>query len=380
VTDWKGRRTGLIRLEGVTKIFPRQRVPAVKNLSMEVGEGEICVLVGPSGCGKTTTMKMVNRLIEPTEGKIYVNGRDVADMDPIKLRQDIGYVIQEIGLFPHMTIAENIATVPREKGWPEDRIQQQVDILLELVGLDPEVYRHRKPADLSGGQRQRVGVARALAADPPILLMDEPFGAVDPITRAHLQNEFLSLQKKMRKTVMFVTHDIDEAIKMGDRIAVMRAGELVQYDTPDRLLSAPADDFVAALVGHNRALKRLHLVKAGAVARTDVAVAQATRFVEEAKELLQTNNSPVVVVVDGLNRPKGVVQREELLRRNGRAALQDIVNPLESVADEDATLYDALSTMLNYGERYVVVLNHNREFQGIITFGYLLELMKENGS
>ncbi|MBE3582306.1 MAG: CBS domain-containing protein [Thermoanaerobacteraceae bacterium] len=184
----------------------------------------------------------------------------------------------------------------------------------------------------------------------------------------------------MKKTVMFVTHDIDEAIKMGDRIAVMRAGELVQYDTLDRLLGAPADDFVAALVGHNRALKRLHLVKAGDVAQTDVAVAQDTRSLDEAKKLLQANNSPVMVVVDGLNRSKGVVHREDLLRRNGQVALQDIVNPLESVADEDATLYDALSTMLNYDERYVVVLNHNGEFQGIITFGYLLELMKENGS
>ncbi|MGI9951020.1 betaine/proline/choline family ABC transporter ATP-binding protein [Moorellaceae bacterium AZ2] len=370
----------MIRLEGVTKVFPRQKVPAVKNLSMEVGEGEICVLVGPSGCGKTTTMKMINRLIEPTEGKIYVNGQDVAAVDPIKLRQDIGYVIQEIGLFPHMTIAENIATVPREKGWAADKIQQRVDVLLELVGLDPAVYRHRKPADLSGGQRQRVGVARALAADPPILLMDEPFGAVDPITRAHLQNEFLFLQKKMHKTVIFVTHDIDEAIKMGDRIAVMRAGELVQYDTPDRLLSAPADDFVAALVGHNRALKRLHLVKAGDVARQDVPMAQTNCSLDEAKKILQGGNLPVIVIVDGLNRPKGVVNREELLRQNRQAALKDLINPLESVADEDATLYDALSTMLNYGERYVVVLNRNKEFQGVITFGYLLELMKENGS
>ncbi|MCG0278089.1 MAG: betaine/proline/choline family ABC transporter ATP-binding protein [Thermanaeromonas sp.] len=370
----------MIKLEGVTKIFPRQKVPAVKNLSMEVAEGEICVLVGPSGCGKTTTMKMINRLIEPTEGKIYVNGRDVAEVDPIKLRQNIGYVIQEIGLFPHMTIAENIATVPREKGWPEDKIQERVDVLLELVGLDPEVYRNRKPADLSGGQRQRVGVARALAADPPILLMDEPFGAVDPITRAHLQNEFLSLQKKMKKTIMFVTHDIDEAIKMGDKIAVMRAGELVQYDTPDRILSAPADDFVVALVGHNRALKRLNLVKAGDVARKDVPVAKGTCSLEEAKKLLQADNLPVIVIVDGLNRPRGVAYKEELLRRNGQAHLQEIMTPLESVADEDATLYDALSTMLNYGERYVVVMNHNKEFQGIITFGYLLELMKENGS
>lgn len=370
----------MIKLENVTKIFPGQQVPAVKELTMEVPQGEICVLVGPSGCGKTTTMKMINRLIEPTAGKIYIDGQDVAKLDPIKLRQNIGYVIQEIGLFPHMTIAENIATVPREKGWTANKIRDRVDELLELVGLDPAVYRHRKPADLSGGQRQRVGVARALAADPPILLMDEPFGAVDPITRAHLQNEFLSLQEQMQKTVIFVTHDIDEAIKMGDRIAVMRSGELVQYDSPDRLLSAPADEFVAALVGRNRSLKRLHLIKAGEVGKNNAPSVRVDTSLQEAKRLLQSCQFPVLLVVDNQNRVKGVINREELLHQDGKGIVTDLANPVESVAEEDATLYDALSTMLNYGERYVVVVNRKQELQGIITFGYLLELMKENGS
>lgn len=370
----------MIRLERVTKIFPGQEAPAVKDLDMEVGAGEVCVLVGPSGCGKTTTMKMINRLIEPTSGKIYIDGRDAAALDPIKLRQDIGYVIQEIGLFPHMTIAENIATVPREKRWPADKIRARVDELLELVGLEPEIYRHRKPADLSGGQRQRVGVARALAADPPILLMDEPFGAVDPITRAHLQNEFLRLQEQMHKTIIFVTHDIDEAIKMGDRIAVMRAGQLVQYDTPDRLLSAPADEFVATLVGRNRSIKRLHLIKVRDVAKNDIPVVRPGSSLEEARSVIQANRLPVLMVVDERNRLQGVVNPEELLRRDGAAAVRDLVQPAESVVEEGATLNDALSTMLNYGERYVVVLNKRRELQGIITFGYLLELMKEDAA
>jgi len=370
----------VIKLEGVWKSFPGQQNPAVKELSMEVPAGEVCVLVGPSGCGKTTTMKMINRLIEPTAGMIYVNGRDTAALDPIKLRLDIGYVIQEIGLFPHMTVAENIATVPREKRWPADRIRARVEELLELVGLDPGIFYHRKPADLSGGQRQRVGVARALAADPPILLMDEPFGAVDPITRAHLQNEFLRLQEQMHKTIIFVTHDIDEAIKMGDRIAVMRAGELVQYDTPERLLSAPADDFVSTLVGRNRSIKRLHLIKVRDVVRSDVPVVRPGSSLEEVKSALQVCNPPVIMVADKQNRLQGVISPDEVLYRDRAASAAEMLHTVESVIEEGATLNDALSTMLNCGERYVAVLNKRRELQGVITFSYLLELMKEDAA
>jgi osmoprotectant transport system ATP-binding protein len=325
-------------------------------------------------------MKMINRLIEPTAGRIYIDGQYVAQLDLIELRQNIGYVIQEIGLFPHMTIAENIATVPREKGWPAKRIRERVDEMLELVGLDPAEYRHRKPADLSGGQRQRVGVARALAGDPPILLMDEPFGAVDPITRAHLQNEFLSLQKQLHKTVIFVTHDIDEAIKMGDRIAIMREGELVQYDPPDRLLSAPANEFVVALVGRNRSLKRLHLMKAGEVRRNNTPSVLPDTPVQEAKKALESSSLPVLLVVDNRNRVRGVINREELLLYQGEGLIDQLATPVQSVAEEDATLYDTLSTMLSCGERYVVVMNKQGELRGVITFGYLLELMKENGS
>jgi osmoprotectant transport system ATP-binding protein len=251
-----------IRLEAVTKLFPGVAKPAVDALDLTIETGRVCVLIGPSGCGKTTTMRMVNRLIEPTSGRVIVGDRDVTQADPVELRRHIGYVIQQIGLFPHMTIAQNVATVPKLLGWETARIKARVEEMLDLVGLDPAQYLSRYPRHLSGGQRQRVGVARALAADPPVMLMDEPFGAVDPIVRGHLQDEFLAILKRLKKTVILVTHDIDEAIRMGDVVAIMQDGRLVQYDTPDRLLAAPANDFVADFVGADRALRRLSLVRA----------------------------------------------------------------------------------------------------------------------
>jgi osmoprotectant transport system ATP-binding protein len=251
-----------IRLEKVTKLFPGVARPAVDALDLTIEKGQICVLIGPSGCGKTTTMRMVNRLIEPSSGRIIVGDRDVTKADPVELRRHIGYVIQQIGLFPHMTIAQNVATVPTLLGWDAARIKARSEEMLELVGLDPAQYLSRYPRHLSGGQRQRVGVARALAADPPVMLMDEPFGAVDPIVRGRLQEEFLAILKRLEKTVILVTHDIDEAIRMGDVVAIMKDGRLIQFDTPDRLLGAPADDFVADFVGADRALRRLSLVRA----------------------------------------------------------------------------------------------------------------------
>jgi len=247
-------------LRDVSKRYAGQRDPAIRDLSLTVPAGEVCVLVGPSGSGKTTAMRLINRMIEPSGGDILLDGRSVLERDPGELRRQIGYVIQQIGLFPHQTVAENIATVPRLLGWDGERIAARVQELLELVDLDPEQMRGRYPSQLSGGQRQRVGVARALAADPPLMLMDEPFGAIDPINRARLQDEFLRLQAQVRKTIVFVTHDIDEAIKMGDRIAILReGGVLAQYDTPAEILDHPADDFVARFVGADRALKRLGL-------------------------------------------------------------------------------------------------------------------------
>ena len=254
----------MIEFRGVSKAYPGSDRPAVDDLSFEILEGEICVLVGPSGCGKTTTMRMVNRLIEPTGGEILIDGEPNTRMSGTRLRRKIGYAIQQIGLFPHRTIAENIATVPSLLGWDKRRIKGRVDELLELVGLDPDDYRDRYPAELSGGQQQRVGVARAMAADPPIMLMDEPFGAVDPITRERLQDEFLSIQQDIKKTIVFVTHDIDEAIKLGDKIALLKQGGiLAQYDTPENILSNPNSEFVASFVGSDRILKRLSLLKVG---------------------------------------------------------------------------------------------------------------------
>jgi osmoprotectant transport system ATP-binding protein len=254
----------VIEISHLTKRFAGAAHPAIDDLTLTIPEGEVCVLIGPSGCGKTTTMRIVNRMIEPDGGRVTVAGRDVTSVDPVELRRRIGYVIQQIGLFPHWSIAENIATVPRLLGWDERRIAARVDELLALVGMDPAIYRDRFPRELSGGQKQRVGVARALAADPPVMLMDEPFGAIDPITRAHLQDEFLRILRDLAKTIVFVTHDIDEAIRMGDRIAIMREGALVQYDTPEAILAHPADAFVEAFVGSDRALKRLALVSVAA--------------------------------------------------------------------------------------------------------------------
>jgi osmoprotectant transport system ATP-binding protein len=266
--------TAVIRLEGVSKRYPNGQL-AVDELDLEVGDGELCVLVGPSGCGKTTTLKMINRLIEPTSGRIILAGEDVTGADPVQLRRRVGYVIQQVGLFPHQTIGDNVATVPRLLRWDKARVAARVDELLELVGLDPAAYRDRYPDQLSGGQRQRVGVARALGADPPVLLMDEPFGAVDPITRSRLQDELLRLQDTVRKTIVLVTHDVDEAVKLGDRIAIFKQGGiLAQHGTPAEILGRPVDDFVADFVGADRGLKSLQI---GTVADAELVPVNGTR-------------------------------------------------------------------------------------------------------
>ncbi len=255
----------MIRFGGVSKIYPGQVQPVVRDLTFSISAGAICILVGPSGCGKTTILKMTNRLIEPTSGTISIMGQNILDVDPVQLRRGIGYVIQQTGLFPHMTIYENIATVPRLLRWEEPRIRQRVDELLTLVGMDAGAYRDRYPRQLSGGQAQRVGVARALATDPPVMLMDEPFGALDPITRERLQDEFLKIQRQIRKTILFVTHDIDEAIKMGNYLCILKEGQLQQFGAPEEILTRPATDFVDAFLGSGRTLRRLELVRVEAM-------------------------------------------------------------------------------------------------------------------
>jgi osmoprotectant transport system ATP-binding protein len=302
----------MIEIEHLTKRFAQSTGAAVDDLSLSIGAGEICVLIGPSGCGKTTTMRMINRMIEPDSGTIRIAGRDVAGSDPVELRRSIGYVIQQVGLFPHMTIAENIATVPRLLDWDDARTSRRVDELLAQVDMDPTRYRNRFPRELSGGQKQRVGVARALAADPPVMLMDEPFGALDPITRASLQDEFLRLLYELRKTIVFVTHDIDEALKMGTRIAILRAGRVVQFDRPEAILAHPADPFVEAFVGRDRALKRLSLTTVQDHAVAGDAAESAPRIdgrtdLRDALSLLLDANSDVGVVVNQTGAAEGVI-------------------------------------------------------------------------
>jgi osmoprotectant transport system ATP-binding protein len=307
----------VITLEHVTKQYPGTGVVAVDDLSLHIPEGVTVALIGPSGCGKTTAMRMINRLVDPTTGKILVNGEDVTEVDPVLLRRHIGYVIQQVGLFPHMTIAQNIAAVPKLLGWDQARITRRTEELLHLVGLDPEQMLERYPAQLSGGQRQRVGVARALAADPPVLLLDEPFGALDPIARSLLQAEFRQILRRVRKTVVLVTHDLDEAARLGDRIAIMKSGRIVQYDTPNVVLSHPADSFVENFVGVDRALVRLSLFTASD-AMTDepplanTGVTGIDSNLRDALALMVAANSDVLGVVDEFGALKGRLTREAI--------------------------------------------------------------------
>jgi osmoprotectant transport system ATP-binding protein len=350
--------------ERVTKRYPGRSEPAVNELSLTVPAGEICMLVGPSGGGKTTALKLVNRLIDFDEGDIRIGDKSVRSLEPVELRRQIGYVIQQVGLFPHMTIAGNIGTVPRLLGWPKQRIAERVGELLDLVGLESE-YADRYPAQLSGGQRQRVGLARAMAADPLVMLMDEPFGALDPITRDRLQNEFLRLHRQVRKTVVFVTHDIDEAIKMGDRIAILReGGVLAQYDTPDAILAHPVDEFVARFVGADRGLKRLALRR---VSDLDLIPGPAARPGDDAAPALAALDSfgfETLVLLDEDGRPCGLLPRSAL---NGGRISADGARPVDSVVEDSATLRDALSTMLSYAGSHMTVVDGDGRYRGLVS-------------
>lgn len=347
----------MIRLEALTKRYPNQSVPAVDALDLDIPTGEIVMLVGPSGCGKTTTLEMINRLVEPTSGRIVLDGDDVTHVDVDQLRRRIGYAIQQIGLFPHRTISANIATVPKLLGWDKARIADRVDELLTLVGLDPDEYRGRYPRELSGGQRQRVGVARAMAADPPVMLMDEPFGATDPITRDRLQREFLSIQADIGKTIVFVTHDIDEAITLGDRIAILREGaEVAQYDTPANILASPADDFVADFLGGGALFKRLNLaridpdnlhtdpVHVATDADHDTVRAAASRAADHDGRLL---------VVDTNGQPTRWIDPDDL--DGSTDGLGDRGQPLSRPLRSDDSLADALQVLLENGGSAPVV-------------------------
>jgi osmoprotectant transport system ATP-binding protein len=363
-----------LEFRNVTKVYgtagraaPREGTPegAVNDLSFSVPAGKICVLVGPSGCGKTTSLKMVNRLIEPTSGEILLDGRSVTEQDPIALRRGIGYVIQQVGLLPHQTVADNVATVPRLLGWERQRAIHRVDELLELVGLSPDEYAGRYPAQLSGGERQRVGVARALAADPPLMLMDEPFGAVDPIARDRLQNELLRLQERLAKTILFVTHDIDEAIKMGDLVAVLRDGRLAQFGTPQEVLTNPASDFVARFVGADRGLKRLALAR---VRELELQPAVTTRIGDDAAEARRrADGDPLgyLLVVDDLDRPVGWMHRDALPPDG--ALPRDRAEPATPLLEPHTTVKDALSMLLAADVMAGIVVDGERRLLGLVT-------------
>ena len=365
-----------LEFRDVTKRYPGAAEPVIEHLSFQVPAGDICVLVGPSGCGKTTAMRMVNRMIDITGGDILLGGESVNAKSPAELRRTIGYAIQQIGLFPHLTIADNIATVPKLLGWDKPRIRARVDELLELVSLDPDETRDRYPAQLSGGMRQRVGVARALAADPPLMLMDEPFGAIDPINRERLQNEFLRLQAEIKKTIVFVTHDIDEAIKMGDKVAVLKkGGVLAQYAEPAELLMAPADEFVEDFVGADRALKRLALQRVRDIDLWKAATVQVGDPVEEVRAKLAEADINIPLLVDEQHRPIGWLSdgafRADRVRRDLRSSAEPRV-------ELDDILRDALSDLLASETRYAPVVDARGAVTGVLSLEVISHLLHDH--
>ena len=365
----------MIELERVTKTYPGAKLPAVDDVTMTVPEGEICVLIGSSGCGKTTVMRMVNRLIPITSGTIRIDGKNIDEMDVIELRRGIGYVIQQIGLFPHMTVRDNIATVPKLLGWDKRRIDARVDELLALVNLDPEMFRARYPRELSGGQAQRIGVARAMAADPPIMLMDEPFGAIDPINREVLQDEFLRIQERLRKTIVFVTHDIHEAIKMGQRIALLKDGQLVQYGSPEELLSRPRNEFVKSFVGTDRALKRLNLLKVEDAMMTNPVHCCFCDASERVLEYMLKHDLQFLLVTDREEKLQGYVNLYDLRGHHGRVG--DVVRPMTLTLSLKQNLKEALSKMLAYDLGIVVATDEDGVLKGILNSKTLISVVGE---
>ena len=354
-----------LELIDLSKHYAGQSEAAIEGLSLKVEAGEICVLVGPSGCGKTTAMRLINRMIEPSGGQILIDGDDVSDRSTSELRRHIGYAIQRIGLFPHLTIADNIATVPKLLGWDKAQIDSRVDELLELVGLDAEDTKARYPSQLSGGQQQRIGVARALAADPPLLLMDEPFGAVDPINRERLQNEFLRLQGQLRKTIVFVTHDIDEAIKMGDRIAVLKkGGKLAQYASPAELLTYPKDKFVEDFVGADRSLKRLALQRVRDIDLWKVAELRDGERTEDVRRKIEDSDLSFALMLDEKRRPLRWLLEDEL---SGDRVTSDSGSPTGPTIDLDDILRDALAELLSNAVQYAPVVDSKGAVAGVLS-------------
>jgi osmoprotectant transport system ATP-binding protein len=370
-----------IQLNNVTKRYPGQQDAAVDEFTLTVPAGNIVVFVGPSGCGKTTTMRMINRLIEPTSGTITIGGQDALSLNADQLRRQVGYAIQQAGLFPHMTVAQNVGIVPGLLRWNKNRVNDRVREMLELVGLDPTQFAHRYPRQLSGGQQQRVGVARALAADPPVLLMDEPFGAVDPITRGNLQDELLRLQVELKKTIVFVTHDFDEAVKIGDRIAVLgNQSRILQYDTPDAILANPANDTVAGFVGSGASLKQLTLLRVRDIALKQEAItARQDETPEQIRDQLTERGRTYALVLDSRDRPSRWVHIREL---SGVSSLAEAGRPIGDFVTTQSTLQDALEAILAEGGDAIVTKERGR-YAGTVdidtVMGAIRQLREEHG-
>lgn len=362
-----------IELIDIVKRYPGQKDPAVDNLSLTVPAGEIVMFVGPSGCGKTTSLKMINRLIEPTSGQILINGDDITTKDPTQLRRTIGYVIQGGGLLPHMSVADNIGLVPKLLKWDQKRIRSRVDELMEMTGLDPNIFRDRYPRELSGGQQQRVGVARGLAADPPVVLMDEPFGAVDPITRQRLQDELLFIQEELHKTIVCVTHDIDEAVKLGDRILILEEGaQVAQYDTPETILSTPANDFVADFIGAGSRLKQLSLTRVRDLILDQPQTCRVGEPTAEVIQRVEAAGERSVVVLDEQERPREWVFLRAL-RQHDAVPLPQV--ELETVVDHRSTLADALDSMLSSSHGGAMV-SERGQYRGVVTYDAVTEHLR----
>ena len=366
----------MIRLEQVTKAYGDTN--AVNGLTFEVQEGEVCVLIGPSGCGKTTTLRMVNRLIEPTSGHIFVGERDIMSVTPEELRRGLGYAIQSVGLFPHLTVADNIMTVPKLLKWDRKRMADRVEELLTLVGLEPGEYSGKYPRQLSGGEAQRVGVARALAADPPVLLMDEPFGAVDPLNRERLQGEFARIQRSLRKTVIFVTHDVDEAIRLADRIALMRGGQLQQYATPEEILDHPANKFVHDFMGADRALKRLGRVRVSDAMRTDVPSLAGGRSPAALAERAACADTRFVYLTDTDGHLEGWFDCHAVAMGVSAADAVTLVDWWDDAVRPDTSLKEALSRMLGHGFRSIAVTDLTGHLLGDVAFSAVEAAMSDS--
>jgi len=366
----------LIKLEHVGKTYT-DGTKAVKDLTMEIKQGEFCVFLGPSGCGKTTSMKMINRLIPLTTGKIYIDGVDTAKLNQNELRRGIGYAIQNIGLFPHRTVGENIATVPTLLKWPKQEKRERAAELLDLVGMDPKMFIDKYPSELSGGQQQRVGVARCLGADPPILLMDEPFGAIDPITRNKLQDEFLKIQSKIKKTIAFVTHDINEAIKMGDKIALMRQGELVQYADPATLLSSPKNEFVRNFIGADRVLKGLRLLKAKDVMQEPPLTVKVGEDPMTVRARMESENLRWSMLTEDGARFLGWITSDDL---HESKLIRDVMIPPTVTATPDTPLNEALSMMLNSAIGTLAILDEQERLVGVLSFQIIREVLGEQAT